>query len=319
MLACAIAASCSMLASATAQSLKPSSLIDLTKVKIAGSTCKVNLPSDFSSIQWVDDSRLLASTYWAHCDDAISTNPKKFETEAVLFDVRGAILATAHSNASIYTRGPHGTIAELKTGEIEVLDAQMRAEQTITCPNSSKTCGISLDQSSTGGTDFALCSSSDQSQQVCDFYSGWPATKVRQAALPVREEPFTRITNNTWQVSPTEKWLFDSGHLTSVRADGSRSLINPTNFVGDNGGGCNGQLSEASPRRFLATCVGTHWYSDGMFDSIFGFSHTLLFDVTKKSIIGRVDGSAFISSALSPSGRKIAILKGSKVRLYDAR
>lgn len=94
--------------------------------------------------------------------------------------------------------------------------------------------------------------------------------------------------------------------------------MNPTDFVGNNGGGCKGQLSDASPRRFLATCVGTHWYSDGMFDNIFGFSHTVLFDVAKNSVMGKIDGSAFIESALSPSGRKIAVLKGAKVRLYDA-
>jgi hypothetical protein len=317
-LVCAIAASCSILSNSAAQSLKPSNVIDFAKVKIAGSACKVNLPSGFSNIQWVDDSRLLASTYWAHCDDAVSTDPKKFETQAVLFDPKGTILATDHGHASLYTKGPHGTVAALQTGEINLLDAQMHAEQSIPCPNNSKTCGITLTQSLTLGSDFALCTSSGQSEQVCDFYTGWPATKVRQAAFPTREDPFTHLASNAWQASASEKWLFESGHLTSVRADGSRSLVNPTNFVGDNGGGCNGQLSESSPRRFLATCVGTHWYSDGMFDGLFGFSRTLLFDVSTKSIIGRVDGSAFISAALSPSGRKIAILKGGKVRLYDA-
>ena len=111
MLACAIAASCLVLsARSVAQSLKPSHVIDLVKVKIAASTCKGNLPSDFSNIQWVDDSRLLASTYWAHCD-AISTDPEKFETQAVLFDISGTILATDHSHASLYTKGPHGTVA----------------------------------------------------------------------------------------------------------------------------------------------------------------------------------------------------------------
>jgi hypothetical protein len=293
-------------------------VIDLTKVRIAGSACKANLPYGFGHIEWVDDSRLLASTYWGHCDDAISTNPKKFETQAVLFDIRGVILATYHSHASLYTKGPHGTVAALQKGEIDLLDAQMHAEQTIPCPNTSKTCAISVAQSSTVVSDFASCSSSYPSQQVCDFYTGWPPTKVRQAALPVGEDPFTHIASGVWQVSPDEKWLFESNHLTSVKADGTRSLVNATNFVGHNGGGCNGQLSDSSPRRFLASCVGTHWYSDGMFDAIFGFSRTLLFDVSTKSIIGRVDGSAFISSALSPSGRKIAILKGGKVRLYDA-
>jgi hypothetical protein len=318
MAAYAIAASCSMLSSAAAQTLKPGIVIDLTKVKIAGSACKVKHPSDFYDTQWIDDSRLLVATLWVRCDDAISTITKKYETQAVLFDIKGTILATVHGQAILYTKGPHGTVAALQTGEISLLDAQMHTEQTIPCPNTSKTCGISVAQSSTVGSDFAVCSSSDQSQQICDFYAGWPATKVRQEVFPVRTDPFTHMANNEWRVSPSEKWSFDSGHLISIAGNGSRSLVNPTNYVGNDGGNCNGQLSEASPMRFLATCIGTHWYSDGMFDAIFGFSHTLLFDASTKSIIGRVDGSAFISSALSPSGRQIAILKGGKVRLYDA-
>jgi hypothetical protein len=140
----------------------------------------------------------------------------------------------------------------------------------------------------------------------------------KASASPLREDPFTHTANDTWQVSQSEKWLFKGGHLTRVSTDGNISLVDPTNFIGDNGGSCAGQLSEDSPRRFLATCVGTHWYSDGMFDNIFGFSRTLLFDVTTKAIIRRIDATAFISAALSPSGRKIAILKGEKVRLYDA-
>lgn len=80
MLACGVAAGCSIPSNAVAQSLKPSNVIDLGKIKIVGSACQVKLPSGFSNIQWLDDSRLLASTYWAHCDDATASNPKKFET-----------------------------------------------------------------------------------------------------------------------------------------------------------------------------------------------------------------------------------------------
>jgi hypothetical protein len=319
MAACAIAASCLMLSCAAAQTLKPSKVLDLTKVKISGSACKVKHSSDFYNIQWIDDSRLLVATLWERCDDAIPASVKKYETQAVLFDIKGTILVTVHSHASLYAKGPHGTVAALQEGQIDLLDAQMHAVQTIPCPNTSKLCGISIAQSSTKEADFALCSSSDQSQQqICDFYAGWPATKVRQEALPVRENPFTHIASNEWQVLPGEKWFFKNGQLTSLTQNWRRSLVNPTDFIGNNGGHCDGQLSEAIPMRFLATCIGTHWYSDGMFDAIFGFSHTLLFDVSTKSIIGRVDGSEFISSALSPSGRKVAILKGGKVRLYDA-
>jgi len=316
MLAFAIVASCSILPSSVAQSLKPSRVIDLTKVQIAGSVCRAELPSSFSNIQWLDDSRLLASTYWAHCD-ANSTDRKKFETEAVLFDTSGTILATDHGNASMYARGPHGTVAQFQTGEINLLDAQMHVEQEIPCPKSSKRCGISIAQSPTIGSDFALCSFSGHSQQDCDFYAGSPAIRVSQAALPSGENPYTGPTRDFWEVSPEEKWFFDNGRLASTKTDGSRSLVNSTNFIGSNGGACEGQLSEASPKRFLAVCVGTHWYSDGMFDSVFGFSRILLFDVSARSIVGRIDDSAFISAAISPSGRRIAILKNGKVRLYD--
>ena len=150
-----------MLACAAAQTLKPSKVLDLTKVKISGSARKVKHTSDFGNIQWIDDSRLIAETYWVHCDDAISTNAKKFETQAVLFDIEGTILATHHSHASMYTKGPHGTVAALQEGQIDLLDAQMHAVQTIPCPNTSKTCVISVAQPPTVGSDFALCSSSN--------------------------------------------------------------------------------------------------------------------------------------------------------------
>lgn len=318
MLAFGLAVGYSFVSNATAQSLKPSNVIDLARIKIAGTDCKASLPTGFSSIQWLDDSRLLASTYWAHCEASTAADGKKFETEAVLFDVRGTTIATAHSHASMFTKGPHGTVAALQDGSIELLDGNMHSVQTVHCPNSSRACGISLDQSSTSDADFALCSSSDQTQRVCDFYDGWPAKKVRQEAFSERIDPFTHAAANSWQVSPNENWLFKGGHLTRVGMDGRSSLVSPTDFVGSNGGSCGGQLSEAPPRRFLATCVGAHWYSDGMFDNIFGFSHAVLFDVTTGNIIGQVDGGAFISSALSPSGREIAILKGKKVRLYSA-
>ncbi len=138
------------------------------------------------------------------------------------------------------------------------------------------------------------------------------AKKVREEEFAALMDPFTRASSSSWRVSQSENWLFKGGHLTRIGADGKSSLVSPTDFVGDQGGGCGGELSEELPRRFLATCVGTHWYSDGMFDSIFGFSHVVLFDVSTGNIIGQVDGSAYISSALSPSGREIAILKAKR-------
>ena len=93
-------------------------------MKIVGSDCKTSLPEGFSNIQWLDDSRLLASTYWARCDDWTDANPKKFETQAILFDMKGTILATANSHASMYTKGIGDKVADALTGTrwITVID-----------------------------------------------------------------------------------------------------------------------------------------------------------------------------------------------------
>ena len=203
-MACAIGvvAVCLLTSWATAQSLKSSKVIDLAQVKIAGTDCKASLPTGFSSIHWLDDSRMLASTYWAQCGNATATDPKKkYETEVVLFDVRGATLATAHSHASMYTNGPHGTVAALQDGAIDLLDGTLHSVQTIPYPHDVTTCGISLDQSSAVNADFAVCSVSDQTHRVCDFYGGWPSKKVRQEAFASGMDPFTRCIRHLASLS----------------------------------------------------------------------------------------------------------------------
>ena len=166
-----------------------------------------------------------------------------------------------------------------------------------------------------------MCSTVDQQQQVCDFYGGWPAVKSRQAKSRP-EDPYSHFVGSSanahWQVAPGETWFFDSGRLKSSDANKVVSPVSSEDFVGSQGGGCTGEQSGVGPRRFLAICIGTHWYSDGIFDAIFGFSRVVLFDVSTRSVVKRIDGPAYVSAALSPSGKRVAILKGGKVRLYEA-
>jgi hypothetical protein len=54
-----------------------------------------------------------------------------------------------------------------------------------------------------------------------------------------------------------------------------------------------------------------------MFDAIFGFSRVVLFEVSSGHLVMRIDGPAFTSAALSPYGKRVATLRGSKVRLYE--
>ena len=299
----------------TAQSPKPFRTVDLTRAKIAGSQCQIKLPEGLSSVVWLDDERLMASSFAAQCQDE-SASPAT-ATEVVVFDIAGSVQATERTAVTLFAKGPRGTIAAMRSGEIELLDVQLHHQQTLTWPNSPKSCGITLAPNSLLDSEFAVCSVEVPQQQVCDFYRGWPAVMFRRANSQP-EDPYSHLVDrHAWKVGINEIWFFSNGHLTRSEANKVSSPVSSEDFVGKDGGGCNGYLSEVEPRRFLAVCIGTHWYSDGMFDAIFGFSRVILFDVSSRSPIQRIDGPAYISAALSPSGKRVAILKGGKVRLYQ--
>jgi hypothetical protein len=46
------------------------------------------------------------------------------------------------------------------------------------------------------------------------------------------------------------------------------------------------------------------------------FSATALFDVASRQILARIDGPAYTSAILSPSGKLIAVEHEEKIRLY---
>lgn len=301
------------------QSPPPLKTIDLNKVKFHGAGCLTKWRDGYSHVIWLDDQYFAVFLLSAGCSDA-PANPKP-AGEVAVFDSSGSVVAASHRDdlISIF-RGPRGTAAALSRGKIELLDNQLRPIQSLVCPDESKSCGITLAPSSAANSEFALCSAKD-SQRICDFYHEWPAVRVSSATISEAEDPYTHLVSSgyhaQWRVGSEETWAFSDGLLKRLRADGNSSLVSPEDFVGKNGGGCDGELSETEPRRFLAVCAGTHWYSDGMFDSIFGFSRVVVFDVPAGRIISRIDGPEFTSATLSPSGKLVAVLKGSKVRLYQ--
>jgi hypothetical protein len=301
-----------------AQSPKPLKTIDLNKVKIAGLECASKWRDGFSEVIWLDDQHFAASLLGTPCPDAV-TAPQPAGGVAVFDSAGSAQAAASRDDLLSISRGPRGTIAGLRWGKIELLDTQLRLKQSLDCPNGSKSCGITLAPGSAFNSEFAVCSNAD-AQQVCDFYSDWPAEKV-SSAISAAEDPYTHAAgrgNASWQVGNGETWSFNNGLVIRARADKASSLVNSEDFIGKNGGNCDGQLSTSEPLRFLVVCTGTHWYSDGMFDTIFGFSRVVLFDVPSGRPIMRIDGPAFTSAALSPSGKRIVTLRGGKVRLYEA-
>jgi hypothetical protein len=64
------------------------------------------------------------------------------------------------------------------------------------------------------------------------------------------------------------------------------------------------------------TCIGTHFYTDGELDFIFGYSRIALFDVPSRRILARIDGRAYTWAALSPDGNLVAVLHGEKINFY---
>ena len=268
-----------------AQPPKAFKTIDLNKANIPGSTCKIELQDGSSSVMWLDDQHLMASSFSARCSSGSSV--PAVAAEAVVFNITGSVQAAdRRSGAMFFSKGPRGTVAALGSGEIELLDAQLQRQQTIKCPNSSKGCGITLAPNAAVGSEFAVCSTVDQQQQICDFYAGWPAVTSRQTKSQPGN-PYSHLVDGgphtAWQVAPGESWFFNNGRLMAVDADKAPSPVSSEDFVGKEGGGCDGHLTEVEPKRFLAVCVGTHWYSDGMFDAIFGFSRVVLFDVSTKN------------------------------------
>ncbi len=120
----------------------------------------------------------------------------------------------------------------------------------------------------------------------------------------------------TWKVSHTELWYFDdNGLLTSLNSENSGRPVSteqwrPKESI------CVGELSVLGPRRFLAACVGAHFCTDQDLDGVFGYSRIALFDVESRHILARIDGPAYTSAALSPLGKQISVLHGSKIHLY---
>jgi hypothetical protein len=288
-----------------AQSPTPLKTIDLNRVKIYGQACESKWREGLSRVIWLDDQHFAAFHFAATCSDA---------REVAVFDSAGFARAAARLDGLLsVSRGPRGTIAGVYPRKIELLDTQLRLKQRLDCPNGPKGCWITLAPNSALNSEFAVCSHSD-AQQVCEFYRDWPAEKVSSGttAISGTEDPYTHavyIGHPSWQVGNGETWSFDNGQLTRAGVGKASSLVSSKDFVGKNGGHCEGQLSASEPRRFLAVCTGTHWYSDGMLDAIFGFSRVVLFEVPSGHQVMRVNGPAFTSAALSPLWKENCNLK----------
>lgn len=309
---------------------KPFQVIRLDALKPDPQGCDVKWRTFVNQMVWTDDDHV--AVWLIYFCDSRGAKDQKAPTEIAIFDTTGH----SHSVWSGFTfgflPGPSGTLMVGQRSEVDLLGQDLRNQQTLKCPREDAACSIFVPKRAPSNSDFALCSYT-RTAEGCDYYQGLPSKMVLQRELNaapsngIPVDPYElenlqtanpTLPNNrhAWNVGSSERWYFDDhGRLTSLDSKRQAVPVSAEKWTPDSGN-CTGDLSVAKPFRFLATCVGAHVYTDGEFDALFGYSRIALFEVASRQILARIDGPAYTSASLSPSGKLIAVEHEGKIRLY---
>ena len=313
-----------------AEKLKAFASVDLDATVTDAGTCAAKWKTFTNRLLWIDQSHLAVQRL-QYCYSQDSKSPKS-SLEVVLVETNGHRDSIRRDEMFGPLRGPNGTLLVGHGSQVDLLGLDLRSHQSIRCPIAEAHCAAYVPTLSNVDSDFALCSISTDVEK-CSFYRGFPAEEVPQHGMSIAitngfpHTPYEQIPypgtaksspqdRSTWKVSSSETWYFDDKSvLTSLGTNGATSAV-VTEAWTPEGSNCTGELSTSEPHRFLVTCIGTHFYTDGDLDFIFGYSRIALFDVPSRRLIARVDGRAYTWAALSPEGNLIAVLHGDKVNFY---
>ena len=160
---------------------------------------------------------------------------------------------------------------------------------------------------------------------MCTFYAGRPATAIRTTQLDsYGTTPYGQLKLPEWvygargaaAVTQNEIWFVDfEGSLMSVLPNGTVKPVLKRHLAPYNST-CDGEVSKAEYRRYLAKCSGVWVYTDGAWDNIFGYSRIAMVDVGSRRVKFRVEGRMDTRAALSPSGQLVAVAYGDKIQTY---
>jgi hypothetical protein len=303
----------------------PFRTIRLDAVRPESSGCHRTWTVSQNLLIWLDEDHLLA---WLHF---FCNNPRNIESVVAIFDTNGRILSSENNDQiTSVARGPVGT-ALIGYGRhgVDLVNLELHTQETLLCPGSPTSCLIFTPPTSLADSDFALCSSRHL-EESCSFYRGNPAARVAERTFtpvtngyddPYDEKPAANLEPSypprpSWRIGPAEVWYFSDRGILTYRNSGGPAGPVTTERWKPNDDGCTGALSVSEPRRFLATCNGVHFYTDGDFDALFGYTRIALFDVKSRRILARIDGPDSASAFLSPTGQRIAVAHADKIRLY---
>ncbi len=315
-----------------AETPKPFRSVDLTQHVPLATDCdnRSIFPND---ALWIDNEHLvvwLITICKSHEGKWNSTN------ELLFVASKGTTQVLQPGVMGGLSRGPKDTILVGHGSAVDAVRANLQVVQTLQCPEP-KPCAIYPAPSGSTDSDFALCSTSRPTEH-CVLYKGIPAERLSQMRdVPmsngvIPESPYPNVAigsglpssshaDTAWRVSENEVWFFDAhGVLTSLSVARSTAPVSSERWCPKDSS-CDGEFSFIS-KRFLASCVGAHLYTDGEFDSIFGYSRIALFDVPSKRLLLRIDGRPYTSATLSPNGKRVATIhRGSdtkiEVKLYQ--
>jgi hypothetical protein len=330
----AILALATGLANCKANSPKPFMSIDLSTLVAKASECDGRRVLFPNREIWMDDEHLVV---WLMdiCGSDDVQKAKSLDELIFIGSDGGTQIQVQPTEISDLLRGAAGAVLVGHFAKVDLVGPKLQVEQTIECANK-KPCAVFASPPGSTESDFAMCST-ESPREHCDLYKGLPAARLPESGidLPLAnrvspQNPYkvalpenistSPISRTAWQVNEDELWYFDlHGNLTALNVSRVPAPVSAQQWTPKDSN-CTGEVSASKPRRFLATCVGTHLYTDGEFDAIFGYSRIALFDVTSKQMLTRINAPALTSAALSPNGRRLATVHNGinkiEVRLY---
>jgi hypothetical protein len=323
---------------------RPFKTVEIAPISPDASKCgsKWNLGFPRGLNGWMDDDHVVSSRDY-YCPDRSSHY--KNATAIFIVDMNGVSNSVVTYNAyEIRVSSRNTLLVEHSEGlkvsngalvappaTVDILDGSLRTQQTLPCPKGEGYCRIVVPDQPDAKADFALCFDTPQVFD-CDLYRGNPASKVSEirtvdppigsalGPFPITVLPGKplglRFDPKAWKVTQSDFWYFNEQSVLMRRdSSGSISPVSKEKWV-PNLSSCDGQLSASEPRRFFGFCSGAHFYTDGDLDAIFGFSRIAVFDVESREMLLRIDGPAYTTALMSPSGKTVAVAHGNTIRLY---
>jgi hypothetical protein len=278
---------------------------------------------------WLDDQHLAVGRSM-YCEGDRRASGVLVEQAGVL-STQGNFSVFPQDGLKDVTKGPSGTILLNLREKVELLDINLHLMRTIPCKESGQ-CEVYVPNDMTD-SDFAVCTTY-KPEQMCSFYKGKDALIVRDGEVHamlngvIPQTPYPEFhapagasqfgKQPAWTVHDLDLWYFVNGRQLHIREkDGSDIEIPLPIKKSDAPGGCEGAVaSQSIPPRFLATCNGASFYTDGDLDWLFGFSKVFVIDTASHQVVFDLPGSIGTNAGISPSGKTLFTLREDILSLY---